>query len=87
MRWIVASGGGGCCGWFGGPRRAAWAAREETYGLSEVALAAIRFMDRMTAPRNVVTESRLATILGQIHDLAVETDPDVGSRLAALKER
>lgn len=68
-------------------RRAAEAAREETYELSEGALAAIQFMDRMTAPRNAVTESRLATILGQIHDLAVETDPDVGSRLAALKEQ
>ncbi len=68
-------------------RRAAEEAREETYELSDGALTAIRFLEQVTAPRAVVTESRLATILRQLHELAVETDSDVASRLAALSEQ
>lgn len=65
-------------------RRPAEDAREETYELSDGALTAIRLIEQVTAPRTVVTESRLATILRQLHELAVETDPDAASRLAAL---
>ncbi len=68
-------------------RRAAEEAREETYELSDGALTAIRFLEQVTAPRTVVTESRLATILRQLRELAVETDPDATSRLAALTEQ
>lgn len=68
-------------------RRAAEESREETYELSDGALIAIRFIEQVTAPRAVVTESRLATILRQLHELSVETDPDAASRLAALREQ
>ncbi|MGM0386876.1 MAG: DUF3375 family protein, partial [Actinomycetota bacterium] len=49
-------------------RRAAEESREETYELSDGALTAIRFLEQVTAPRAVVTESRLATILRQLHE-------------------
>jgi hypothetical protein len=58
--------------------------REEHYELSDGALAAIRFVEQLTDPRPSVTESRLATIVERIHRLAVDTDPDVTRRIAAL---
>lgn len=58
--------------------------REEHYELSDGALAAIRFVEELTDPRPSVTESRLATIVERIHRLAVDTDPDVTRRIAAL---
>lgn len=59
-------------------------AREEVYELSEGALVAIRFVEQLAAPRPSVTESRLATIVERIHQLAIDTDPDVNRRIAAL---
>ncbi|TRW45736.1 DUF3375 domain-containing protein [Georgenia yuyongxinii] len=58
--------------------------REEHYELSDGALAAIRFVEQLADPRPSVTESRLATIVERIHRLAVDTDPDVTRRIAAL---
>lgn len=59
-------------------------AREEVYELSEGALVAIRFVEQLADPRPSVTESRLATIVERIHQLSVDTDPDVTRRIAAL---
>lgn len=60
-------------------------AREEVYELSEGALVAIRFVEQLIAPRPSATESRLATIVERIHQLAIDTDPDVTRRIAALQ--
>ncbi|UNX55172.1 DUF3375 domain-containing protein [Georgenia sp. TF02-10] len=68
-------------------RRAAEGARDETFELSEGALTAIRFVNQLAAPRQSVTESRLSLILERVRALAVETDPDATSRLAALREQ
>jgi len=65
-------------------RRALDGTREETYELSDGALTALRFVTQLAAPRASVTESRLATILDGVHRLAVATDPDASTRLAAL---
>lgn len=59
--------------------------REECYELSEGALTAIRFVEQLADPRPSLTESRLATIVDRIHRLAVDTDPDVTRRTAALE--
>ncbi|GAB3518954.1 DUF3375 domain-containing protein [Arthrobacter monumenti] len=66
-------------------RRTADRAREETLELSEGALTAIRFVIQLAEPRPTVTESRLATILDRLRTLARDTDPDVETRLAALR--
>lgn len=66
--------------------RRAGEAREETYALSDGALGAIRFIEELRAPRTSVTESRLSTIVDRVHRLAVDTDPDVTRRVAALRE-
>lgn len=60
-------------------------AREELYTLSDGALAAIRFVQELSAPRTTVTESRLSTIVDRVHRLAVDTDPDTTRRVAALE--
>ena len=67
-------------------RRISQAAREETFELSQGALQAIRFIDQLSEPRAAVTESRLETILDRVRLLARDTDPDVASRLATLRE-
>ena len=59
--------------------------REEYYELSEGALAAVRFVEQLADPRPSVTASRLATIVERIHRLAVDTDPDVARKIAALQ--
>lgn len=66
-------------------RRPAAESRGETLELSPGALAAIRVVEQITTPRQAVTESRLASIVARLADLAVETDPDVTRRLAALQ--
>lgn len=66
-------------------RRPAGDSREETYELSDGALLAIQFVTDLLQPRTSVTQSRLATILERLHDLAVATDPRTESRLAALR--
>lgn len=66
-------------------RRAAGDSREETYELSDGALAAIHFISGLLQPRTSVTQSRLATILERLHDLAIATDPRTESRLTALQ--
>lgn len=68
-------------------RRAAEASREEVFELSEGALTAIRFIDQLTERRQTVTESRLSTVLQRVRDLAVETDPDIATRLQALQDQ
>jgi hypothetical protein len=67
-------------------RRAADGSREETLELSQGALTAIRFAAQLSAPRTSVTESRLATVIERLRALARDTDPDIGSRLAALQD-
>lgn len=67
-------------------RRALEGSREETFELSQGALQAIRFITQLGTPRAAVTESRLETILERVRLLARDTDPDLNSRLAALRE-
>lgn len=59
--------------------------REELYSLSDGALAAIRFVQELTAPRSSVTESRLTTIVERIRRLSIDTDPDATRRIEALQ--
>lgn len=67
-------------------RRISEVAREETFELSQGALQAIRFITQLSEPRAAVTESRLETILDRVRLLARDTDPDIASRLATLRE-
>jgi hypothetical protein len=66
-------------------RRPAADSREETLELSDGALRALAFLGSLERHRQAVTESRLATILERIHDLAIQTDPEASTRLAALE--
>lgn len=61
-------------------------ARGETLELSAGALAALRTLDELVAPRQAVTESRLATVAAQLTQLAIASDPDQSRRLASLRE-
>jgi hypothetical protein len=65
-------------------RRPAEEARGETFELAPGALAAIRTLEQLAAPRQTVTESRLASIGAQLGQLAVDTDPDATRRLEQL---
>lgn len=66
--------------------RRAGHAREELYALSDGALAAVRFVEELAAPRTSVTESRLTTIVERLHRLSMDTDPDVTRRIESLRE-
>ena len=68
-------------------RRPAAESREETLELSDGALRALAFWRSLEQRRAAVTESRLATILERIHDLAIQTDPDASTRLVSLRAR
>lgn len=57
---------------------------EEVYELTADAIQGIRFITSVLKPRSAATESRLATVIGQLTRLAEETDPDPQSRVAAL---
>lgn len=65
-------------------RRPVEGTREETLELSDGALQAIRFVMAEVDPVRAVTESRLATILSRLSDLAIASDPSATTRLAAL---
>ena len=65
-------------------RRPAEEARGETFELAAGALSAIRILEQLAAPRQTVTESRLASIGVQLGQLAIETDPDATRRLEQL---
>lgn len=81
------SGQGYCAEWRRAgflTRRPAEEARGETYELAPGALAAIRFLEQLAAPRPTITESRLASIGMQLGQLAIETDPDASRRLEQL---
>jgi hypothetical protein len=58
--------------------------RDETFELASGALGAIRILDQLVAPRQTVTESRLASIGAQLGQLALDTDPDATRRLEQL---
>jgi hypothetical protein len=66
-------------------RRASEEAREETFELSQGALAAIHFVTQLAEPRSAVTESRLSNIFAALRQLAQDTDPSALSRLATLR--
>ena len=81
------SGQGYCAEWRKSgflTRRPAEEARGETFELAPGALAAIRILEQLEAPRQTVTESRLASIGVQLGQLAIETDPDATRRLEQL---
>lgn len=65
-------------------RRPSTESRGETYELSPEAVRAIRFLDQLDEPPSTVTESRLVGLMAAVHRLAVDTDPDVSRRVAAL---
>ncbi|MDR3360529.1 MAG: DUF3375 domain-containing protein, partial [Bifidobacteriaceae bacterium] len=66
-------------------RRTVPGSREETLELSDAALAALAFTSSLADRSQVVTASRLETILERVHALNVATDPRVETRLAALQ--
>lgn len=65
-------------------RRPADGVRGETFELSPESQQALRHIDQLRSPRSTVTESRLASIVGQLNRLAIDTDPDQTRRLASL---
>ncbi|XBH20440.1 DUF3375 domain-containing protein [Jonesiaceae bacterium BS-20] len=65
-------------------RRPATTARGETYELSADALSAIRTLGQLSAPQSTITESRLVNLAAAIRQIAIDTDPDVTRRKAAL---
>lgn len=65
-------------------RRPASDARGETYELTPQARQGLRIIEELIAPRATATESRLVSLTGALRQLAIDTDPDTGSRLAAL---
>lgn len=66
-------------------RRLPEGAAEETYELSADAAAALRWVDLLMAPKTLGTESRLATVIDRITELAEQTDAHPARRLAALQ--
>lgn len=66
-------------------RRFPAGAVEEEYELSAEALRAIRFVSALNVPRAAATASRLEAVIELLSSLAVETDPDPSSRVAALE--
>lgn len=60
-------------------------ATEEQVELSGGAISAIRFLRSLRAPRTHVTESRLATVIGQVLDLARVTEPSPEAKLEGLR--
>jgi hypothetical protein len=65
-------------------RRASEETRGETFELSPGALVGIRMLGELSTPRQTATESRLASIAGQLSQLALDTDPDSNRRLEQL---
>ena len=66
-------------------RRPAVGSRGETYELSAETHSVIRYLSQLAAPRSTLTESRLVALTAAVRSLAVDTDPDVTRRLAALE--
>jgi Protein of unknown function (DUF3375) len=69
-------------GWL--TRRLPAGASEEEYELSAEAADAIRFLSSLIKPRTAATESRLASVIAQLAQLAQQTDPDPQRRITAL---
>ncbi len=67
-------------------RRPSEDAAGETYELSGQALAAIRFVQGLEAPRQSATESRLDALGRQLSFLVVDTDPSTQRRIARLED-
>lgn len=57
---------------------------EEQYELSTAAIGALRFLATLDSGRNVATESRLALVIQQLTQLALQTDMDPHSRVREL---
>lgn len=64
-------------------RRPVPGGRGETWELTAEARDALRVLDQISAPAPTLTESRLVALAGLLHQLAVDTDPDVSRRIAA----
>ena len=67
-------------------RRPLLQTRQETYELSSGTLAAIAFSKRLIQPRRAATQSRLATIVTQINNLAQAMDKNEENRRKVLLE-
>lgn len=68
-------------------RRPDPAARGETYELSAGAHDALRILDQLEEPQITITESRLVALATSLHQLAIDTDPDIERRITALEEQ
>ncbi|WP_141014949.1 DUF3375 domain-containing protein [Nocardioides sambongensis] len=66
-------------------RRPAAEARGETLELAPDAVVALRVVAQLEAPRSTVTQSRLISLAQAVRQLAIDTDPDSTTRLAALR--
>ncbi len=71
-------------GWL--ERRLSEGAGEEEYELSTAALDALRIANSLYTQRQHATESRLALVMSGLETLARETDQDVETRLAKLRQ-
>lgn len=59
--------------------------RGETYELAAGTHDALRILDQLEEPQLTVTESRLMALTSSLHQLAIDTDPDVERRITALE--
>ena len=66
-------------------RRPVVGARGETYELAAETHGVLRYVQQLAEPRSTLTESRLVALTSAVRNLAVETDPDISRRLAALE--
>lgn len=64
-------------------RRPVPGGRGETWELTAECRDALRLLDELDSPVPTLTESRLVALAGLLHQLAVDTDPDVTARIAA----
>lgn len=66
-------------------RRPTEESRGETFELTSAGLAALRFLEGRAAPRQSLTESRLASLSTQLRQLAIDSDPQSHRRIERLR--
>lgn len=67
-------------------RRSPRGEKEEFYELSRAAMDGLDYVHKLAAPRKSATRSRLATVMDQLSNLSMKTDPDETQVLARLEE-
>lgn len=68
-------------------RRPVADARGEVYELTSEARQSLRMLEQVEQPRAAATESRLVSLMRDLHQLTIDTDPNVATRLTALEQQ